>query len=98
MPQARCRADLLADVQHGRFVALAFADDDGPADLALPRTPCAWLARRPDRSLLGALPHGAGGGDGGLFDDMYEIAGQIAFELLFFRYMGQRSHCAILAE
>jgi hypothetical protein len=25
------RADLLADVEHGRFVALAFADDDGAA-------------------------------------------------------------------
>src|ERR1700722_12107951 len=30
-PIRKFRADFLADVKHGRFIALAFADDDGPA-------------------------------------------------------------------
>ena len=62
-------ADLLADEQHRRFVALAFADDDGAVD----RHGVHHAAHRLDGDLVGlvpiALPHRVGAGNGRLFDD-----------------------------
>ena len=65
--------DLLADVQHRRFVALAFADDDRAVD----RHRVHRAAHRFDRRLIGpmtiALPHRVRARDGGLFDDAKEL-------------------------
>ena len=44
-------ADLLADVEHGRLVALALADDDGAADLRLLH----GAAHRLDGGVVGAV-------------------------------------------
>ncbi len=52
MPGWCGRAHLFADVQHGRFIALAFADDDVRRRYSLPRKRGAWPVRRPDRRLL----------------------------------------------
>ena len=66
-------ADLLADVEHRRLVALAFADDDGAVD----RHRVHLAAHRLDGHLVGAvaiaLAHGVGAGDGGLFGDAEEL-------------------------
>jgi hypothetical protein len=60
------RPDVLADIRHGRLVALAFADDDGPSHLDT----LEGVAHGPDCGLIGgvgsASPHGAGGGNGRL--------------------------------
>ena len=61
---APCPADLLADVEHRRLVALAFADDDRAGELDLVHRPAHGL----DRGLVGAVvipaTHVARGCDG----------------------------------
>jgi hypothetical protein len=65
--------DLLSDVQHRRFVALALADDDRPVD----RHGVHFAAHRFDGHLIGAvaipLAHRVGAGNGGLFGDAEEL-------------------------
>ncbi len=67
------QADLLADVQHRRFVALAFADDDRAVD----RHRVHLAAHRFDGHLVGAmaiaLAHRVGAGNGGLFGDAKKL-------------------------
>ena len=67
------QADLLADVEHRRFVALAFADDDRAVD----RHGVHLAAHRLDGHLVGAvaiaLAHGVRAGNGGLFGDAEEL-------------------------
>ena len=77
----RCRcvrhADLLADVEHRRLVALAFADDDGAVDRHGVHHP----AHRLDGDLVGlvavALAHRVRAGDGRLLDDAQELEREI---------------------
>ena len=70
-------ADLLADVEHRRLVALAFADDDGAVD----RHGVHHLAHRLDGDLVGlvaiALAHRVRARDGGLLDDAQELEREI---------------------
>ena len=72
--------DLLADVEHRRFVALALADDDGAVD----RHRVHHAAHRLDGDLVGlvaiALPHRVGAGDGRLFDDPEKFEREIGIE------------------
>jgi hypothetical protein len=49
-PGALRRADLLADIEHRRLVALALADDDGAVELELVE----GTAHRLDRGLIGS--------------------------------------------
>ena len=75
-------ADLLADVEHGRLVALAFADDDGAA-----HGNCLHgFAHGLGRDLVGefavALSHGVGGSDGGVLYHPQELQCQIALQIL----------------
>jgi hypothetical protein len=61
-------ADSFTDVEHGRFVAFAFADDDGAVHFDLVH----GLAHSFDGDLVGFVAiteaHGAGGSDGSIFD------------------------------
>ena len=70
-------ADLLADVEHRRLVALAFADDDGAVD----RHGVQRLAHRLDGDLVGlvaiALPHRVRARDRRLLDDAQEVEREI---------------------
>ena len=69
--------DLLADVEHRRLVALAFADDDRAVD----RHRVHHAAHRFDGDLIRpvaiALPHRVRAGDGRLFDDAQELEREI---------------------
>ena len=56
-------ADLLADVQHRRLVALALADDDRAGHVDLVHRPAHRLDRGPVGVVLGAAAHVASGGD-----------------------------------
>ena len=73
----RAHADLLADVEHRRFVALTFADDDRAVD----RDRVERLAHRLDRDLVRLVPvalaHGVGAGDRRLLDDAEEVEREI---------------------
>ena len=73
------QADLLADVKHRRFVALALADDDRAVD----RHGVHLAAHRLDGHLVGAvaiaLAHRVGAGDGGLFGDAEELEREVGF-------------------
>ena len=64
----RREADSFADVQHGRFIAFALADDDDAVHLE--SVHC--FAHGFDGDFVGFVAiteaHGAGGGDGGVFD------------------------------
>ena len=64
----RGEAHFFADVKHGRFVALAFANDDDAVHLE----PVHCFAHGFDGDFVGFVAiteaHGAGGGDGGVFD------------------------------
>ena len=75
-------ADFLADVEHGSFVALAFADDDGAAH----GDGVHGLPHRLGGHLIGelafALAHGVGGGDGRHFDHAQKSRRQVAFNVL----------------
>ena len=66
-------ADLLADVEHRRLVALALTDDDRAVD----RHRIHLAPHRLDRDLIGlvpvALPHRVRAGDGRLLDDAQEV-------------------------
>ncbi len=81
MPSGKCGADLLADVEHGRFVALAFADDDG----AVHRHRVHVFAHGFGRDLVGqpavALSHGVGRRHRGVFDDPQKFQRQIGFNV-----------------
>ena len=57
-------ADLLADVEHGRLVALALADDDGARDLRLFHRPPHRLHRGVVGGVAVAAAHQPGSGDG----------------------------------
>ena len=69
--------DLLADVEHRRLVALAFADDDGAVD----RHGVQHSPHRLDGGLVGlvavALAHRVRAGDGRLLDDAEELEGEV---------------------
>ena len=71
------QADLFADVEHRRLVALAFADDDGAVD----RHRVHHLAHRLDGDLVGlvtvALPHRVRARDGGLLDDAQKFEREV---------------------
>ena len=66
-------ADLFADVEHRRFVTLAFADDDGAVD----RDGVHFAPHRLNGNLIGtmaiALAHGVCAGNGGLFGDAKKL-------------------------
>jgi hypothetical protein len=71
------QTDLLADEQHRRFVALAFADDDRPVDgdrveLAAHRHHCGLIGL-----VTVSLPHRVRARDGGLLDDPKEVQGKV---------------------
>src|SRR5438270_1501962 len=74
-------ADLLAVVEHGRFVLLALADDDD----ALHRDGGDQLAHRVDRGSVGAVlvspADPATGGHGGRFGHTDELEGEVAVGL-----------------
>ena len=77
------RADLLADEEHGCFVALALADDDATAH----RHGVHLLAHRLDRDVVGvlavALTHRPRGGDGRGLAHAQEVQGYVdAVQLL----------------
>ena len=84
----RSRADLLADVEHRRFVALAFADDDGAVD----RQRIHLLPHRFDSHLIGevpiALPHRVCAGDGRLLDDADEVEREVGVKIRVVRRFG----------
>ena len=69
--------DLFADVQHRRFVALAFADHDRPVD----RHRVHHLPHRLDGRLIGfvavALAHRVRARDRGLLDDAEELEREV---------------------
>ena len=71
------QADLLADEQHRRLVALALADDDGAVD----RHRVHLAPHRLDRHLVGLVPvalaHRLGAGDRRLLDDPQEVERQV---------------------
>ena len=70
---AAARADLLADVEHRRLVALALADDDPAVD----GQGVHLAPHRLDRDVVGVLAvaaaHGLRGGDGRLLGDADEV-------------------------
>ena len=72
-------ADLFADVEHGRFVALAFPDDDGAVHLHLIH----GLAHGFDGHFIGfgaiTTAHGAGGGDSGIFNNTQKFQAELFF-------------------
>jgi hypothetical protein len=71
------QADLLADVEHRRLVALAFPDHDGAVD----RQGVHHLAHRIDGDLVGVLavplPHRVRARDRRLFDDAEKLEREI---------------------
>ena len=75
-------ADLLADVEHGGFIALAFADDDGAVhgDGIHHRTH--GLGGHLVGPLAVTLPHGLGGSDGSIFDDAQEFKSEVGLEVI----------------
>ncbi len=73
------RAHLLADIQHGRLIAFAFADHDGARHLHAFKRVAHGLHGGLVSGFRVALAHGASRGDGGFLHDMYKIAQQIAF-------------------
>ena len=74
---SRHQADLLADEEHRRLVALALTDDDRAVD----RHRVHHLAHRLDGDLIGlvaiALAHRVRAGDGGLLDDAQQLQRQM---------------------
>ena len=74
--RALAGADLLADIEHRRLVALALADHDR----ALDGEAVELRAHGVDRDLVGGLlvaaPAQPGGGDGGALGDAHEFQGQ----------------------
>ena len=77
----RCLPDLLADVEHGRFVALAFADDDGAVHGHGIHHAAHGLGGHLVGVLAVALAHGLGRGDGRLFHHAQELQRQVAFQI-----------------
>ena len=77
-------ADLLADIEHRRLVALALADHHGAVD----RQAVERLAHRVDRGLVGRLlvaaPHQPRGGQRRRLGDAHRFQRQIAIHLEFF--------------
>jgi hypothetical protein len=84
--RAVARADLLADVEHRRFVHLAFADDDGATDVAQGQ----FAAHGVDSGLVGGLLVAAAtearGGDGGCLGDARHFQNQYAFQSAVMRF------------
>jgi hypothetical protein len=70
-------ADALADVQHRRFVALAFANDNRSVNRHMVQHPAHRLDRHLIRLVPVALPHRLGARDRRLFDDAQEFEGEI---------------------
>jgi hypothetical protein len=74
-------ANFFADVEHGCFVAFAFADDDGAIHFELIHC----FAHGFDGDFVGfvaiAETHGAGGGDGGIFDYAQEFKAKLFFHI-----------------
>ena len=64
----RCEADFFADVQHRRFIAFAFTNDDDAVHLKRVH----GFAHGFDSDFVGFVAvteaHGTGGGDGSVFD------------------------------
>ena len=73
--------DLLADVEHRRLVALAFADDDRAVDRHRVHLAAHGLDRRLIRQVAVALPHRVGTGDGRLLDHAEELEREVRFHL-----------------
>jgi len=73
------RADLFADVEHRRLVALSFADDDGPDHVDLVHGPTHRLGGRPVRPVAVVPAHVAGGGDRSRLGDANHFQGQQLF-------------------
>ena len=86
----RADADLLADVEHRRLVALALADDDRAVD----RHRVHLAPHRLDRHLVGlvpvALPHRVRAGDGRLLDDAQEVEREIGVDVALWSAVGFR--------
>ena len=73
------QADLLADVEHRRLVALTLADDDGAVDRHGVELAAHRLDRRLVRPVTIALAHRVGAGDGRLLDDAQELERKVGF-------------------
>ena len=73
------QADLLADEEHRRLVALTLADDDGAVDRHRVELAPHRFDGRLIRAVAIALPHRVGTGDGRLFDDAQELEGEVGF-------------------
>ena len=75
-------ANFLADVEHGRFVALALADHDRAAHGDGVHGPAHGLGGHLIAELALALSHGAGRGDGGHLYHAQESRRQVALNIL----------------
>ena len=69
--------DFLADEEHRRFVALAFADDDCPVDGDRIELAAHCHHRRLVGLMAVSLAHRVGTGDGRLLDDTEKIEGEV---------------------
>src|SRR5262249_10828188 len=73
-------AYLLSDVEHGSFIALAFADDDGAAHGHLVHGAAHGLGGNLVGLVTIAQAHGVGGSDGCVFHNAHEFQRQLEFE------------------
>src|SRR5215469_7734485 len=76
---AGVEADFFADVEHGGFVALAFADDDGAVHLDFVHRRAHGLDGDFVSFVAVAEAHGAGGRDRSVFDDAQKIEAETFF-------------------
>jgi hypothetical protein len=78
-------ADLLADEQHRRLVALAFADDDRSVDRHFVERPSHGLDRRAVRRVPVPLAHRLRAGDAGLLDHAKQFEREIDAKIVHAR-------------
>ena len=76
---AAAPADLLADVEHRRLVALALADDDPPGDVDLVHRPAHRLGRQPVGAVPVAAAHEARRRDRRRLGDAHHLEGEQLF-------------------
>ena len=94
------RAHLLADVEHGRFVALALADHDGAFDGERIQAAAHGFHRRLVGGVGVAHPHGAGRGDGRVFHYAQHFQREVEHVVAFSSWTITQSWCfrPILAD
>jgi len=71
---------LFADVEHGRFVALAFADHDGPAHGHLVHRAAHGFGGHLVGLVTITLSHGVGRGNGGVFHHAHKFQRQLKLQ------------------